>query len=478
MTNNNWFTVSKTGLEKVQAEKEKFFVVQELISNSFDEDIKLCKVNLEKINGTRTYQLTVYDDSPVGFKDLTHAYTLFAESSKKGNVKQRGRFNLGEKLALAMFKSAEIKSTKGTIIFNEKGRSKSKHCSEVGTSFTGKIVMTHDEYNTILNQVKSIIVPDGVDLKVNGIKVAKPNIIKSFETSLPTIISDEDGNLKKSYRKTIVEIYPKSNDKGKIFELGIPVVEFDIDYNVNVLQKIPLNKDRDNITPAYRKQLATEVLNHCFDNLSEEQTSTGWVTDALENANIDAVYNVLSKKHGSNAVVHDPTDKEANGKAFADDREVIGGGSYNSYVWNQIRQVQKETGSFKRAGAYPAFAKPKFKGGAIELPLKDYTSGMSEVAIYTNKIHKELFGIECKISLHNGNGASATYNKAYHKISFFWEVLGRDWFNLSNNKEQIDRLLIHEFGHYYSSNHLSESYYDGLCKIGAKWIALISQGKI
>ena len=80
--------------------------------------------------------------------------------------------------------------------------------------------------------------------------------------------------------------------------------------------------------------------------------------------------------------------------------------------------------------------------------------------------------------MHNGAGASATYDKTYHKISFFWKVLGRDWFNLSNNKEQIDRLLIHEFGHYYSSNHLSESYYDGLCKIGAKWIALISQGKI
>ena len=28
-------------------------------------------------------------------------------------------------------------------------------------------------------------------------------------------------------------------------------------------------------------------------------------------------------------------------------------------------------------------------------------------------------------------------------------------------------VFVHEFGHYYSSNHLSEQYYDGLCDIGA-----------
>ena len=33
---SNWFDVDKSGLAKVQAEKEKFFVVQELVSNAFD----------------------------------------------------------------------------------------------------------------------------------------------------------------------------------------------------------------------------------------------------------------------------------------------------------------------------------------------------------------------------------------------------------------------------------------------------------
>ena len=47
---SNWFDVDKSGLAKVQAEKEKFFVVQELVSNAFDENIKLCEINFHRID--------------------------------------------------------------------------------------------------------------------------------------------------------------------------------------------------------------------------------------------------------------------------------------------------------------------------------------------------------------------------------------------------------------------------------------------
>ena len=49
-----------------------------------------------------------------------------------------------------------------------------------------------------------------------------------------------------------------------------------------------------------------------------------------------------------------------------------------------------------------------------------------------------------------------------------YKTLGKDWFNLQTNKVKIMELIIHEFGHFYSGDHLSERYYDGLCEIGAK----------
>ncbi len=34
--------------------------------------------------------------------------------------------------------------------------------------------------------------------------------------------------------------------------------------------------------------------------------------------------------------------------------------------------------------------------------------------------------------------------------------------------EEVDRLLIHEFGHQYSTDHLSEDYHEALCGLGAR----------
>ena len=48
-------------------------------------------------------------------------------------------------------------------------------------------------------------------------------------------------------------------------------------------------------------------------------------------------------------------------------------------------------------------------------------------------------------------------------------VLNRNSFkNGLSMSEEVLSLFIHELGHYYSSDHLSKSYYDGLCLIGAK----------
>ena len=470
---SNWFDVDKAGLKKVQSEKDKFFIIQELISNALDENINSINVELikDKTNGSsRTYKLSVKDDSPDGFKNLSHAYTMFADSYKKGNVKQRGRFNLGEKLALAMFKNAQIISTKGSVLFSEKGRSTNRCKTKSGTTFIGRLTLTYDECQSMLNKAKDIIVPKGITLKVNNLHIDRcDDVIKTFKTFLPTIISDADGNLTKTVRETVVEIYPKSRNQGMIYELGIPVVESDVDYDINVMQKIPLNKDRDNVTPAYNKKLCAEVLNHCHNYLTEEQVKHGWVTTALEQADSKAVADVISKKHGEDAVVYDLKDTEANKKAFADSREIIHGGSYNSKVWENIRTVSKNTDLFKSAGQYPQYAKPKFRGGAKEV---SQTKEMEEVVNYAKDMFFRLFNKTLDVSIHDGSGASATFCRATNGLSLFYNVLGKKWFDLENNKEKILSLLIHEFAHYVESDHLSKNFHDACCDIGAKWFML------
>src|ERR1700739_3698596 len=97
-----WFDVDKTGLGKQAEQHGKGRLVGELIQNALDEPgVTQIAVTLTPVSGQELADLTVEDDAPEGFRDLTHAYTLFAPSAKRANPEQRGQFNLGEKLVLA-----------------------------------------------------------------------------------------------------------------------------------------------------------------------------------------------------------------------------------------------------------------------------------------------------------------------------------------------------------------------------------------
>jgi hypothetical protein len=55
--------------------------------------------------------------------------------------------------------------------------------------------------------------------------------------------------------------------------------------------------------------------------------------------------------------------------------------------------------------------------------------------------------------------------------------LGGDWFERGITEDVI-RLLIHEFGHEFSPDHLSSDYHEALCKIGAKMFTLAKRGDL
>ncbi len=448
---NSWFEIDRKGLRQVQNEKDPFFIIKELVSNSFDENITTCWLDIKKESSVAT--IDVYDNSENGFKDLKDSYTMFAPSYKKGIVNKRGRFNVGEKFALAMFNVAKIKSTTGSVI----------KLSKVNVL-------------DLIEKSKTIIPPKKVEFSVNGNQVYRPNVYKTFSEKLPTIITDDEGNLIKSSRITNIELF--KTDEHFIYEMGIPVVETDIGFSINVDQKIPLSKDRDNVSPSYLKKLKTYILNHTSSELNEEETKSSWVTEALENADTKAVKDVVSSRYGDDAVVFDVKDHEANKKAFADDVNVITGGSFNSQVWDNIRKTREDFKDFAQpSGSIGKYASPNMSGTrpAELLDKSKITKEMKQVFSLAKKLHKQLFNQELNVEIYDckglgGNSFAATYCKGISgcDLSFYYKTLGKDYFDLKTNKLEIMRLIIHEFGHWYSSDHLSKQYYDGLCKIGAK----------
>ena len=74
-------------------------------------------------------------------------------------------------------------------------------------------------------------------------------------------------------------------------------------------------------------------------------------------------------------------------------------------------------------------------------------------------------GVKLVVSVvHTTNSFSACYGSG--RLDFNLLRLGHRWFE-QGASEDVDSLLIHEFGHEYSGDHLPSDYHEALCKLGA-----------
>lgn len=468
----NWFDVDKAGLAKLLERKGKPFVVLELIQNAWDENTTEVLVQIRRMGSTPYVRIEVRDDNPTGFADLTHAFTLFAESAKGGNAEKRGRFNLGEKLVLAMCRKAEIFSTKGTVIFDENGRRQSKRNATLrGSIFSGELRMTDAEIEECRDALLLLLPPHGIKTRYDiGGEEGElfPKITAAeFETTLPTEIADNEGNMRRTQRKTRIEIYA-ANGQAYLYEMGIPVVEIDGRFQVNVMQKVPLNFDRDNVSPAYLAKVHALTAENVTGRLTEEDASASWIKIGMEEQpdllSDDTVRKIADLRFGEKRVAYDPSDPEANNLAVAQGYNVIHGGSLSAGEWSVLRRAE----AILPAGRVTPSPRPFSPEGQplSFIPTSQWTQPMQRVALYAQGLALRLLGSDLKVQITNDRAwnFAAAYGKGHLILSH--AKLGKNWF--SGPLVKINALLIHEFGHHYSGNHLSEAYHDALCDLGAR----------
>ncbi|MFW6172383.1 MAG: hypothetical protein ACOC5T_01375 [Elusimicrobiota bacterium] len=466
----SWFEVDKKGLEKILKNKPKSFLIYELIQNSWDEsEATTVDVTVEKIERSPLIKVTVIDDSPEGFRCLSDAFTFYAESYKKKDPEKRGRFNIGEKFVLACCREASIQTTKGTIFFNEDGtRSHSKKKTKQGSVFTGTFKANQNDFDQICCDLKKLIPPDNKKTTINGTALPKRKPICSFVEQLPTVISDDAGNLKRSIRKTNVSVLVcKTNEKSMIYEMGIPVVETGDQFHVNIMQKVPLNTDRDNVPPSFLKTVRVAVLNNTIDVLDEDETTSTWVNEATgdKRCQKEVVNKAMDKKFGNKRVAYDPSDPEANKIAVSKGYTVVSGRMLSKEQWKNV----KKSGAILPAGQVTP-SKPAIGDFVNQMiPEDDWTNGMSIVAQYSKNIAQEIIDTDIRVQFINETKDIRIASFGEKCLTFNVARLGHNFFNnFPKNMVQIDELLIHELAHYYSSDHLDSAYYDALCSLGAK----------
>jgi hypothetical protein len=455
-----WFEVDKGGLRQLLEGKDKGFVLRELIQNAWDEPgVTRVNVILKRIAGTPFVEVEVEDDAPEGFYDLRHAFTLFANTRKRKDAEARGRFNLGEKQVLALCRSASIITTKGTVIFTEAGERKgSKAATESGSVFTGEFRMTTAEIHDAMKSVATFLSPKGIVTTFNEALIEYREPKAEVEAVLATEVADDEGILRPTKRKTVIEIHEvREGETAMIYEMGLPVVETGDRYHYNITQRVPLTADRDNVKPSFLRDVRAEVLNIVIDDLDKDEASEQWVREAGEDERTtpEVFRQVMTKRFGNKRVVADPSDPQSKERAIAGGYHIVAPGSLSRDEWAKARE----------ADAIPSSSK-LFPTRFAEAEVIEATPLMERVAELTRRIAKVGLGIEVDVHFINSKASSAAQYGG-KTVTFNVSRLGRRWFR-ETNRESQRRLIIHEVGHEHGTGHLDERYYEALALIGAR----------
>lgn len=480
MSYTTWFVLNKDGLAQVVDMWGKVFVLKELIQNGWDAGASRVDVTLAPIKGRRDKaRLVVKDDSPTGFEDISHSYTFYAQSPKKADPTLRGRFDIGEKLVLALCDEAKIVSMNDAIAFKPKGRrQRIRERTESGTTFEGVVRMTKEELADASRKIFLLLPPSHIVTTFNGVTIPTRVPVATFEATLPTVFADDKGYLRPSARKTTVALYaPFEGETPTLFELGVPIVDSQTSYHVDVQQRVPLTQDRNNVTPSYLRRLVTAVVNHMHDAIPAENLQESWVNTALEDRDADpeAVRSIVRARFGDKVVSYDLSDAQAGNEAKANGYVVVHGGSLSAAAWENIRAA----GAVPPAGqVFPTprpFSDDPNAPQAEMIPEADWTKDMADYARVAKRLGKKILGCEIYVVIVRRMNSShrAAWDAEGKRLILSLQGLGRLFFeNWRTNMHSSMGLLIHEYTHDLVSDHLDAAFYKGEERIGGRLIQL------
>jgi hypothetical protein len=460
----SWFTADKDGLRQIHerlVERRGFGIIcGELYQNVMDTSAKNCKFILEKIPNAPRMRIVVEDDGE-GFQDLSHAWTMFAPSLKKHDPTKGGRFNLGEKVVLSFALSARISTTSGTVEFDENGRKEyPRKKREIGTVVEAELRCNEQRFQECLEYMRKILVRPGLTLTVNNEIILPRTPFLTFSEKLPTEIGDD---LRPSIRTATIEIYEAQGETAMLYELGIPVVETNDKWHYNVLQKVPLNVDRDNVTPRYLKTVRTLVYNNTYNRVQGDDVVEAWVNEATSDPRCisDGAEHFLKQKFGENVVASTPGKRESDCAAVAKNYTVVAPRGLTKGQRENLKGILKSSHE-----VFPIYS-DEVADDVKYFKENELTPGMLEIREYTQGLGKLLLGKHITVCFFHSvkSACSATYKSG--TISFNLFYLGEKWFE-NGVTIAVDDLILHELAHDIESNHLDSNYHGALSNLGAK----------
>ena len=484
-----WFEVDKDGLQKQARERGPAHVFLEVIANSLDEresGVTKIRITAQPVESKPLVKVTVEDNSPRGYgRYLNHAYTLFAASYKRANAEQSGQFNIGCKLWLSLCREARVSTVSGTVEFDAEGY-RSVHPRrkrQVGTVVEGVMEMTREEFSELQLLVDRLIFPGDVDVAFNGTPLTSRSPVKSFTAKLTTKIVGGDGVMQSVQRETAVDLYkPVEGTRAMLYELAVPVVETDIRWDIRIGQKVPLNRDRDNVTPAYLREVKRVVAEQMIKELTPDDMA-GWCNDVLadKKSSADLCDAIVRGRFGDKAAIYDPSDPEANiNWQTQHGGKLISGGHLTGEQWENVRRHRLLKPAGQLAPSPKAYSDDPDATPATFYDESELTSGMIAVRSRAYQLAGAIGvrKLEVRFSKNMNPLVFACYRRQSFtdgRLDFNVPRLGEDWF-AGGNAVAVDALIIHELAHHFVSSHTHPElgpegsawrFYDACCHVAA-----------
>lgn len=310
-----WLQISTVGFAALNQSRPPEHLVKELVQNSLDaiQDAG-GSVELDYHHDGRNF-LVECRDSGTGIEDLAAMRVVYL-TFKTDSYLKRGRFGRGFKEILSVATSARIVSGGREIHFLEQNGRQVTRETESGSTMAGtRISMTFDWPPETAEQFDvyfdRLLVPNNVQLSLNGRPLPSRRVAHSIEDTLTTeVYNPESHSWRKPRRKTTIELFEiRDNEQPFIYEMGIPVAsaEWSAPYHANVLQRVPMNPNRDALASGYSRHIHKTCLPTLLLELTQEETTADWVGVAGAESAPEVQKQIIAKAFGEAAVRSVPT---------------------------------------------------------------------------------------------------------------------------------------------------------------------------
>jgi hypothetical protein len=272
----DWFGVDVEKRASMVRSRPLERLLKELLANSLDAhgtDVTItctpCLGTRRDKAGLRAFDVTCQDNG--GGCEDPDILRRVGSSTSDLHPETRGRFGQGLIDVVAASEWAELRTLRHRLRFDGAGCKISTIPGDPVRGMVVKGLLRHegDGAEYLGDYFRSVIVPKNVRLAFDGDVVAHRRPARTIDglNLLTVAYKPEKGQWARFNRVTTVEVLPQWGDEPIIFELGIPVdrMPWSLPFDVNVLQKTPLDTERDMLPERYKRSLLTQLVPHLSD---------------------------------------------------------------------------------------------------------------------------------------------------------------------------------------------------------------------